>query len=150
MESATCRDILIQNSPKTTKKLFTFWRFDLCQRPLSEEAGTRSSSSGSWRDKYESSQESGRMYDWVGSSLRPGSWIVDLPSGYVGILFANDHTPLLRSAMDVLHSKSKKWGLSIAWLCFRWVRVHGITVDCLWDQDVICTGRAKTGPADVL
>ena len=67
---------------KNNQKVLYFWRFDLCQRPSAEEAGTRSSSSGSWRDKLVSSQESGRMYDWVGSSLRPGSWIVDLPSGY--------------------------------------------------------------------
>jgi len=44
------RVILVQNSSKTTKKFFTFLRFDLYQRPSSEEAGTRSSSSGSWRD----------------------------------------------------------------------------------------------------
>jgi len=68
---------------KNNQKVLYFWRrFDLCQRPSSEEAGTRSSSSGSWRDKLLSSQESGRTYDWVGSSLRHGSWIVDLPSGY--------------------------------------------------------------------
>ena len=65
---------------QNNQKVIYFRRFDLYQRPSSEEAGTRSSS-GSWRDKLESSQESGRMYDWVGSSLRPGSWIVDLPSG---------------------------------------------------------------------
>ena len=59
---------------KNNQKILYFWRFDLYQRPSSEEAGTRSSSSGSWHDKLESSQESGRTYDWVGSSLRPGSW----------------------------------------------------------------------------
>ena len=64
---------------QNNQKVIYFWRFDLYQRLSSEEAGTRSSS-GSWRDKLQSSQESGRMYDWVGSSLRPGSWIVDLPS----------------------------------------------------------------------
>ena len=62
---------------KNNQKILYFWRFDLYQRPSSEETGTRSSSSGSWRDKLVSSQESGRTYDWVGSSLRPGSWIVD-------------------------------------------------------------------------
>ena len=66
---------------QNNQKVIYFWRFDLYQRPSSEEADTRSSS-GSWRDKLESSQESGRTYDWVGSSLRPGSWIVDLPFGY--------------------------------------------------------------------
>jgi len=66
---------------QNNQKVIYFWRFDLYQRPSSEEAGTRSSS-GSWRDKLESGQESGRTYDWVGSSLRPGSWIVDLSSGY--------------------------------------------------------------------
>ena len=66
---------------QNNQKVIYFWRFDLYQRPSSEEAGTRSSS-GSWRDKLESSQESGRTFDWVGSSLCPGSWIVDLPSGY--------------------------------------------------------------------
>ena len=64
------------NFIENNQKVIYFWRFDLNQRPSSEEAGTRSSSSGSWRDKLESSQESGRTYDWVGSSLRPGSWIV--------------------------------------------------------------------------
>ena len=73
---------LILISSEKPKKIIYFWRFDLYQRPSSEEAGTRSSSSGSWRDKLESSQESGRTYDWVGSSLCPGSWIVVLPSGY--------------------------------------------------------------------
>ena len=34
---------------KNNQKVLYFWRFDLCQRPSSEEAGTRSSSSGSWR-----------------------------------------------------------------------------------------------------
>ena len=66
---------------QNNQKVIYFWRFDLYQRPSSEEAGT-GSFSGSWRDKLESSQESGRTYDWVGSSLRPDSWIVDLPSGY--------------------------------------------------------------------
>ena len=66
---------------QNNQKVIYFWRFDLYQRPSSEDAGTRSSS-GSWHDKLESSQESGRTYDWVGSSLCPGSWIVDLPSGY--------------------------------------------------------------------
>jgi len=37
-------------------KVIYFWRFDFYQRPSSEEAGTRSSS-GSWCDKLESSQE---------------------------------------------------------------------------------------------
>ena len=60
-------NILVQNSSKPTKKIIYFLTF----RPLSEAC-----------DKLVSSQESGRMYDWVGSSLRPGSWIVDLPSGY--------------------------------------------------------------------
>jgi len=66
---------------QNNQKVIYFWRFDLYQRPSSEEAGARSFS-GSWRDKLEWSQESGCTYDWVGSSLRPGSWIVDLPSGY--------------------------------------------------------------------
>ena len=35
---------------KNNQKILYFWRFDLYQRPSSEEAGTRSSSSGSWRD----------------------------------------------------------------------------------------------------
>jgi len=48
---------------QNNQKVINFWRFDLYQRPSSEEAGTRSSS-GSWRDKLESSQESGRTYDW--------------------------------------------------------------------------------------
>ena len=34
---------------KNNQKILYFWRFDLYQRPSSEEAGTRSSS-GSWRD----------------------------------------------------------------------------------------------------
>ena len=66
---------------QNNQKVIYFWCFDFYQRPPSVEAGTRSSS-GSWRDKLVSSQESGRTYDWVGSSLRPGSWVVDLPSGY--------------------------------------------------------------------
>ena len=75
-------NILIKISSKQPKSslLLTF-------RPLSEAFIRRSwyyrsSSSGSWLDKLVSSQESGRTYDWVGSSLRPGLWIVDLPSGY--------------------------------------------------------------------
>ena len=43
-------------------KIYLLLIFDLYQRPSSEEAGTRSSSSSSWRDKLESSQESGRTY----------------------------------------------------------------------------------------
>jgi len=38
--------VIIQISSKQQKIIY-FWRFDLYQRPWSEEAGTRSSSSGS-------------------------------------------------------------------------------------------------------
>ena len=51
------------NFIENNQKVIYFWRFDLYQRPSSEEAGTRSSSSGSRRNKLESSQESGHTYD---------------------------------------------------------------------------------------
>ena len=41
---------------QNNQKVIYFCRFDLYQRPSSEEAGT-GSFSGSWRDKLESSQE---------------------------------------------------------------------------------------------
>ena len=49
----TTNNLFIYTSTKFIKnnqKILYFWRFDLYQRPSSEEAGTRSSSSGSWRD----------------------------------------------------------------------------------------------------
>ena len=66
---------------QNNQKVIYFWRFDLCQRPLSEEAGTRSSSSGSWRDKLVSSQESGRNsgQSWIwGESSADVVWWKDV------------------------------------------------------------------------
>ena len=55
-------NILIKISWKQPKSSLLL-TFRLYQRPSSEEAGTRSSSSGSWRNKLVSSQESGCAYD---------------------------------------------------------------------------------------
>ena len=46
----TCFKLTSTKFIKNNQKILYFWRFDLYQRPSSEEAGTRSSSSGSWRD----------------------------------------------------------------------------------------------------
>jgi len=56
---------LNNNSSNTTKLITQNWRFDLNQRPSSEEAAILRSS-GSWHDWTMPYQESGRAYSLVG------------------------------------------------------------------------------------
>jgi len=79
------------------------WRFDLYQRPSSEELVL--SPSGSWHNGKTLCQESGRMRGSVGSCPHHGSWPVVLPRRKFGVRL-QEHRTEVKSKTDRTFTRS--------------------------------------------